>query len=74
MNLEKDELTPNDLPRLARHFDDGDQKKTPQLDFFAQQEKQIREKIEQLDINAMTPIQALTTLNELKKIVTDRHS
>jgi len=70
-NLEADELTPNEMPRLARHYDDKNLEKSSQLDFFAQQEQQIREEIQQLDINTMTPIEAINKLNELKKLIAE---
>lgn len=73
-NLEADELTPNDVPRLARHLGDDNENTSPQLDFFAKQEQQIREAIKDLDLNSITPIQALNKLNELKKIINDNQN
>jgi len=70
-NLEADELTPNDIPRLARRYDDKKKEDLVQLDFFSQQEQQIRKEIEKLDINTMTPIEAITKLNELKKLIVE---
>jgi len=73
-NLEADELTPNDEPRLARHHNNKQRHKedTFQLDFFAKQEQQIRKELEELEINKMTPIDALNKLNELKKLITKK--
>jgi len=71
-NLEADELAPNDMPRLARHYNnDVKTEGTYQLDFFARQEQQIREEIEKLDVNTMTPIEAMNKLNELKKLIAE---
>ena len=71
-NLEADELTANDLPRLARPVNRNDNnqenKKQNQLDFFALQEQQIREELLSLDLNELTPIEALNKLNELKRL------
>ncbi len=69
-NLEADALTPNEVPRLARHEMTGDKDGASlQLDLFAVQEQQLRQIIEQLDLNQLTPIDALNKLFELKKII-----
>jgi DNA mismatch repair protein MutS len=69
-NLEADALTPNEVPRLARHEMTGDKDGASlQLDLFAVQEQQLRQIIEQLDLNELTPIDALNKLFELKKII-----
>jgi len=68
-NLEADELTPNDMPRLARRQGGHAKRDTSQLDFFAQQEQEVREEIEKLDVNSMTPIEAIAKLHELKKLL-----
>lgn len=68
-NLEKNELTPNQLPKLA----DGNlpEKKVaePQLDIFSEQELKLREALKQTDLNNLTPIEAFNKLYELKKII-----
>jgi len=57
---------------LARHYNnDVKTEGTYQLDFFARQEQQIREEIEKLDVNTMTPIEAMNKLNELKKLIAE---
>ncbi len=72
-NLETDELTPNDVPRLARHFNSKKQdEKKSQLDFFTQREQTLANEIEKLDLNTLTPIEALNKLNELKKIIKEK--
>ncbi len=70
-NLEADELTPNDIPRLARHQDNALKAKVSQLDFFAEQENKIREALEQIDVNSLTPIEAINKLFELKQLMED---
>ena len=72
-NLENDELTPNDLPRLARHFNEkkkGEREK--QLDIFTQQEQRLAQEIGKLEIDSLTPIEALNKLNELKKLTREK--
>lgn len=66
-NLEAGELTPNALPKLAIKHD----QKQPiqQLDFFAQQENVLREEVNNVDINNITPIEALNILSKLKKLI-----
>ena len=64
-NLESEELTPNDLPKLAvKH----DEQQNHQLDFFSRLENSLREKIDEIDLNNITPLEALNILNDLKKI------
>jgi len=67
-NLEADELTANDMPRLARPTNEIKIKKSKnQLDFFEKQEKLLRQQLSQIDINEISPIDALNKLFELKK-------
>jgi DNA mismatch repair protein MutS len=73
-NLEADELTANDMPRLARPLN-GCQidEKTDQLDFFQKQEQQLRDKLINMDINELTPIDALNKLFEMKKFIEENN-
>ena len=66
-NLEAGELTPNALPKLAIKHD----QKQPiqQLDFFAKQENLLREELNNVDINNITPIEALNIMSKLKKLI-----
>ena len=69
-NLEADELTTNDIPRLARPLSGNKiNGQTDQLDFFQEQENHLRHELNELDINKLTPLEALNKLFELKKIV-----
>jgi len=70
-NLEADELTPNDTPRLARHEENARKAKSSQLDFFAEQENKLREALSKIDIESITPIEAMNKLYELKKLIED---
>ena len=73
-NLEADELTTNDVPRLARPLSANKiEGKIDQLDFFEKQEQHLREELKKLDINVLTPIEALNKLFELKKIIDDNN-
>ena len=40
---------------------------TNQLTFFQERESKLREQINKVDLNSMTPLEALAYLNELKK-------
>jgi DNA mismatch repair protein MutS len=72
-NLEADELTPNAVPRLARHFNNKKKEEIKsQLDFFALQEQKLAQEIEKLNIDSLTPIEALNKLNELKKLIREK--
>ncbi len=42
-------------------------KQTSQVDLFQEQEKMLRDELDEIDINTLTPLEALTKLNEIKK-------
>ena len=68
-NLEANELTPNRMPKLAkRHSGRGvDQN---QVSLFSAPETSILEKeLKSINLNEMTPLDALMKLNELKKMI-----
>lgn len=68
-NLESEELTPNREPKLARRRS-GRQVDKNQLSIFdVLQESPVEKEIKNLDINNITPIEALNKLNELKKLI-----
>ncbi|HDQ44649.1 MAG TPA: DNA mismatch repair protein MutS [bacterium] len=69
-NLEADALAPNEMPKLAM----GENapfvaERPPQLNLFLEEESRLREAVGKLDIDSMTPIEALQTLAELKKMI-----
>ncbi len=68
-NLETDALTPSDQPKLALRRTSGNEAQQLQLDIFAVQERQLAEELRKLDLNNLTPLQALNKLSELKKKV-----
>lgn len=64
-NLEENELTPDSKPVIAR---DKEKKIVPeQLSLFSAENDQLRESLRELNINDLTPLQALLKLEELKK-------
>ena len=69
-NLEANELTPNtSKPRLAERRS-GINAGTGQLSLFSDAEtRKIKETLKTVDINKMTPIQALQKLDELVKMI-----
>jgi len=70
-NLESNELTPNELPKLAAGRHAPMMVAEPQLNIFAEEEEKIRQKLKEIDLNNLTPIEALNKLNELKKLISD---
>jgi len=68
-NLEENELTPNEMPKLAQskgaHLKVAEQ----QLNIFARQETRLGDMLRKIDINKITPLEALQFLNELKDII-----
>ena len=68
-NLESNELTPNHVPKLAMSKNGNYLNKDKQLDIFEKEEQALRNEIQDINIDEMTPLQALNKLNELKKII-----
>ena len=66
-NLELGSINDNNLPRLAER---KDHKAEPvQLSIFDVKNEKVLKKLKEIDINALTPIEALTILNSLHKDV-----
>ncbi len=71
-NLEREELTPNHLPKLAvRH--NGAAEPPGQIELFEEQERRVRAELAQLNLDEMTPLEALNKLNELQKLIRNHH-
>lgn len=68
-NLESKELTPHKLPYLAKRKSGRGVDENQLSIFKSKEEETFRKKIKNIDINKMTPIEALNTLNELKKLI-----
>jgi DNA mismatch repair protein MutS len=70
-NLEANELSPNRLPKLAKRNAGRDVDQN-QFSLFSPPEKSPLEKeLKSIDLNKMTPLDALIKLNELKKMLDD---
>jgi DNA mismatch repair protein MutS len=68
-NLEGAELNDVGRPRLAQDSSKRDGDDIVQLSLFMHQDQKLREWISGLDISSMTPLEALTELNQLKEYV-----
>lgn len=69
-NLEANELTPNKLPKIANH-QIGSGANRNQLDLFGiDKQSHVEEELKKMDLNNMTPLEALIKLQELKKTIT----
>jgi DNA mismatch repair protein MutS len=69
-NLERDELTRDGRPKLARRLEGAGEPVAAapaQLGLFAAGEDPVVEALRGADLDAMTPLQALTFLSELRK-------
>ncbi len=68
-NLEANELSPNRLPRLAarRSGSAADRNQLSLLDVMRKSE--VEKELEEMEIENITPLEALLKLNELKKLV-----
>jgi DNA mismatch repair protein MutS len=68
-NLEANELNADKTPKLAEHHDLSREKEARQLDIFTANEKKLQQQLSDLDVNNMTPVEALVKLQELKNMV-----
>jgi len=68
-NLEVGELDEAGRPRLAHTFPEKDEDDVVQLSLFRSQDQKLIDWIRGLDISSMTPLEALTELNELREYV-----
>ena len=68
-NLEGAEFDEEGSPRLAHTLPEGDENDIVQLSLFGSQERKLAEWLLGLDISSMTPLEALTKLNELREYV-----
>jgi DNA mismatch repair protein MutS len=74
-NLEQNELTPDQKPVLAKHEEEAKGEKAKngkfisQLSLFDTTGAELLERIRKLDLNTLTPLEALNKLVELKKKV-----
>lgn len=64
-NLEDEELTPNKIPKLAIGPHAPPLASSPQLGLFSEQEHPVLEMIKELNIDQMTPLEALNLLHQL---------
>ncbi|RNC69579.1 MAG: DNA mismatch repair protein MutS [Desulfuromonadales bacterium] len=68
-NLEKGEFTEGGVPRIAKGKRGVSPKVSPQLSLFDQGEDLLRARLTGLNIAALTPLEALNILDELKRMV-----
>lgn len=68
-NLEKGEYAEGGIPRIARGKRAGTPKPSPQMSLFDQGDDLLRRRIAGLNIAALTPLEALNILDELKRMV-----
>ncbi len=68
-NLEKGEFAEGGMPRIARGKKNVSVLPSPQLSLFAEDIDPVRQKLKEIDVTAMTPIEAITLLDELKRMV-----
>ena len=63
-NLEINSVSSNGIPSLVKSDNDS---KEVQPDLFSQKESHIIKKLQAIDVNSLTPIEALNKLNKLKE-------
>jgi len=70
-NLESDELTPGNLPRIGRGKRAPRRESREQLSLFVSEPHPILNELKEVDLNELSPIDALNLLNDLKKKYSD---
>lgn len=68
-NLEKGEYAEGGVPRIAKGKKAAPAKASPQLSLFGQGDDLLRQRLAGLNIAALTPLEALNILDELKRMV-----
>jgi DNA mismatch repair protein MutS len=66
-NLEANELTPNELPKLAMGKGGPVMTAQPQMNIFSQESERVIQILKDLDIDTITPVEALKLLDDLIK-------
>lgn len=68
-NLEKGEYVEGGVPRIAKGRKNESVQPSPQLSLFEQDADPVRNRLKELDVTGITPIEAITLLDELKRMV-----
>jgi len=68
-NLEKGEYAEEGVPRIARGRKNSAAQPSPQLALFEEDTDLIRRRLKEIDVTTITPIGAITLLDELKRMV-----
>jgi DNA mismatch repair protein MutS len=68
-NLEKGEFAEEGVPRIARGRKNSAARPSPQLPLFEEDTDLIRRRLKEIDVTTITPIGAITLLDELKRMV-----
>ena len=71
-NLEQNELTPNQKPRLARRQAGTNVDKNQLSLFELTRPSAVEEELKKMDINNLTPIDALLKLQDLKRLLSEK--
>jgi DNA mismatch repair protein MutS len=66
-NLESDEMTSGNLPRIGRGRMAPKGEREQQLTFFSTERHPVLRELEQLNVNELSPLEALKILDQLKK-------
>jgi DNA mismatch repair protein MutS len=68
-NLEKGEFVEEGVPRIAKGKNSGAAGKSPQLSLFQEDPDPVRKRLKEIDVATITPIGAITLLDELQRMV-----
>ena len=68
-NLEGGEFSTQGEPRLARSRQQPQHPKSPQMSLFNADDDPVRRQLQQVDVNTLSPLEALNLLDALKKLL-----
>jgi len=68
-NLEANELTPDQYPKLAINENDSRRAKSYQINLFSVDESLIVEELRKIELDKLSPLEALNKLYQLKKLI-----
>lgn len=68
-NLEKGEYSEGGMPRIAKGRKGAQPVESPQMSFFEDRLQRVRERLEAIEVATITPLEALNTIDELKRML-----
>jgi DNA mismatch repair protein MutS len=68
-NLEKGEFSEEGVPRIAKGKRSNQSEPSPQLSLFDDGAARLKQRLEEVNVSAITPLEALNLLDEIKRMI-----